>query len=178
METLRNTNQVYLTTGDPATSVETTQFRPSDLGQTYTNSVGRWRKVQMDSVATQAIATKIPLYIKDRNNFVVSTDLTDSEGEGNTPAGVIPVGSTLPTVSQYFWMLERGPAITMAGGVVNFAAVGGWITSAAVGVVTYTAPGTAAPRATYGTVQTAVDRSGGAGDVVVDLNVNTGIWPI
>lgn len=177
METLRNTQQVYLPTGDPATSVETTQFR-NELGQIYVDFRGRWRKVQLESATTEAIAVKKPIYYKDRDNFIVTFDLTDSEGEGNTPAGVIPssvqgvaVTTVLPAVNQYFWILERASKCTMAGTNVNFAAKGGWITSATVGVVTYTAPGTANPRATFGTVETVVDRSGGAGDVDVDLNV-------
>lgn len=175
METRRNTQQVYLSTSDPATSVETTQFR-NELGQTYIDYRGRWRKVQMDSVATEAIAAKKPLYVKSIADFIVTTDLTDSQGNVNTPAGIITTDNTLPAVSQYFWMLERGPAQTAAGGAINFAAIGGWITSSAAGTVTYTAPGTAAPRAVFGTVNTAVDRSGGAGDVVIDLNVTPCVW--
>jgi hypothetical protein len=179
MEPLRHSGQVYLSTGAPETSVETTQFR-NELGQIYNDHRGRWRKVLLESATTEAIAAKKPIYYKDKASWTVTFDLTDSQGEGNAPAGVIPtlvngetITATLPAVGQYFWLLEEAFDCTMAGTNANFAAKGGWVTSAAVGVVTYTAPGTAAPRAKFGTVHTAVDRSGGAGDVRVNLKVET-----
>lgn len=167
---MRSTEQVYLPTGDPATSVETTQFR-EELGQTYTDHRGRWRKVKMESVSTVALAAKIPLYWKDRGAWEVTGDVGDGEANRNSPAGIIHADATVPAVGQHFWMLESGDNAT-AHGDANFAAGGVIIGSATSGRVSVVALGTAPTHKSFGTVHTAVDRSVTPGDVVINLAVD------
>jgi len=165
-------NQVYLPTGDPTTSVETAQFR-DELGKVYNApNHRRYQKVQYEATLTQAAVASNIVYWKDASSYIVTTDLTDSQGSRNTVAGVLPTSSgTLPTANQYAWVLQEGDSVTLNGTTVNFQAGGKIVASSTVGVVTVTAQATAAVDEVIGTVHTAVDRSGGAGTVVCDINI-------
>lgn len=168
-------NAPYLPTGDPKTSVETTKFRPGELGHVYIDYVGkRWQCVQAYSTLTHSPAVKEVWYwvTGAPHKFVASSDYTASEAGQNSVAGMLPAGGTLPTINQYFWLLQSAGAITMTGNTgVNFTANSVIVASTTVGQVTATAGGTAPVAQQLGTVHTAVDRSGGAGDVVVDLDI-------
>lgn len=163
----------YLTTGDPKTSVETSQFRPGELGHVYIDALGqRWQKVRANTVLTHAPAVKEIWYWVTGHNFVVDSDYTDSEATINAVAGLLPTGATVPTANQYFWLQQSGGAVTVSGITgVNFLAGAVIVGSTTVGQVTCTASGTALVGMPLGTVHTAVDHSGGAGDVVADLDI-------
>lgn len=162
----------YLPTGDPKTSVETTQYKAGELGGVYRDKTGRrWQKVKYDSTLTQAAVASNIVYWKDASAYEVTTDLTDSAGSRNTVAGVIHADATLPTASQFAWVLQEGDSITLNGAAVNFQAGGKIVASSTVGLVTVTAQATAAVDQVIGTVATAVDRSGGAGTVVCDIDI-------
>lgn len=171
MSNNRIDNAPYLPTGDPLTSVETTKFRPGELGHVYIDPQGhRWQCVKAAGTLTHAAAVKECWYWTSAHGFVVDTDLTDSEATVNSVAGFLITGATIPTVNQHFWLLQEALSVTVSGANVNFQA-GGVIVAGTVGIVTVTAAGTAPVSQPLGTVHTAVDHSGGAGDVVVDLNI-------
>lgn len=170
-------NSPYLPTGDPKTSVETTKFRAGEFGHVYIDAYGqRWQNVKAGATFTHASAVTEVWYWATAHGFVVDTDYTDSEAARNSVAGLLPTGATVPTVGQYFWLLQEGPTITASGAAVNFQAGGVIVASATVGLVTVTADGTAPVAQRLGTVHTAVDRSGGAGAVVIDLCIDSRIF--
>lgn len=165
--------------GSPLTSTFTAPTggpvpRMGELGHVYLDIQGRrWQHVKANTVLTQAAVASNVFYWAAGHGFLVDTDYTDSEATANSVAGVFAVGQTMPTASQRFWALQGGPSIVMNGTNVNFLA-GMVITPiATVGIVTGTAALTAPPAQKLGTVHTAVDRSGGAGTVVVDLDIDS-----
>ena len=173
--------QVYFSGGEPKLSTDTipTGFggpipRVGELGHIYRGPDGRtWQRVKAAGTLTQAAVASNVFYWAAAHGFVVDTDYTDSEATANSVAGVFAVGQTLPVANQHFWALQGGPAIVMNGTNVNFLA-GMVITPiATVGIVTGTAALTAPPAQKLGTVHTPVDRSGGAGTVVVDLDIDS-----
>lgn len=162
----------YISTGDPKTDTVTTLYRLSDLGKYYPFGQKLYVRVQLEnSTLTVTPAVKLPVYWKDRDNGVVSFDIGDSEATVNAVAGMLEVGSTVPTAGQYFMALVDGTAVTVAGTNVNFQAGGVIIAASAGALFSVTASGTAPVSQKCGTVNTAVDRSGGAGDVVIDLHI-------
>lgn len=176
-------NQPYLETGDPRTSIgaATATGGPfnklRELGKVYNAPDGlRWQKVLYAATLTQAAVASNVVYWSDAANATVDTDLTDSEGSRNTIAGVIHADATLPTAGQTAWVVQEGNGIVCNGAAVDFAAGGKIIGSATVGKVTVTAQATAAVDVVIGTVGTAVDRSGGAGTVAVDLNIASRLY--
>ncbi len=172
-------SQQHFSGGEPKLSTDTvpTGFggpfpQIGTLGQVYRDIYGRsWQRVKANTVLTQAAVASNVFYWAAAHGFVIDTDYTDSEATVNSVAGVFAVGQTLPTANQHFWALQGGPAIVMNGTNINFLA-GMQITAiATVGIVTGTAALTAAPAQYLGSVHTPVDRSGGAGTVVVDLDI-------
>jgi hypothetical protein len=150
-------NSPYLSTGDPKTSVETTMFRPGELGHVYITVDGkRYQKVQLEnSTLTLTIAVKQICFWKDRANKVVTFDIADAEAgrEGwNGVAGLLESGATVPTAGQYFWVLQEG------NNVVGLATSGTWaaydkvIAGAGSGRVDRVVAGTAATYTVIGTV--------------------------
>jgi hypothetical protein len=166
-------NAPYLSTGDPKTSVETTMFRPGELGHVHITADGkRYQKVQLEnSTLTLAPAVKLLVFWKDRASKVVTFDIGDSEANRNAVAGVLESGATVPTAGQYFWVLQEGPSITVTGTTTNFLAGMVIVAHTASNHVQGIAAGTAPTCLPIGTVTTAVDLSGGAGDLVIDLFV-------
>jgi len=174
-------SQQHFSGGEPKLSTDTVPAgfggpfpQIGTLGQVYRDITGRtWQRVKAAATLTQAAVASNVLYWSSAHGFTVDTDYTDSEGTANTVAGVFAVGQTLPTAGQHFWALQGGPSIVMNGTNVNFLA-GMVITPiATVGIVTGTAALTAPPAQKLGTVHTPVDRSGGAGTVVVDLDIDS-----
>jgi hypothetical protein len=163
--------------GTPLTSTSTAPVggpipRIGELGRIYIDpSNKRWQRVKAGGTFTQAATASNIAYWAAAHGYIVDTDLTDSEGGRNTVAGAFAVGQTLPTANQLFWILQEGGTITLNGTNVNFTANANIVAASIVGLVTCTAEATAAIAQVLGTVHTAVDRSGGAGTVVVDLNV-------
>jgi hypothetical protein len=165
-------NAQYIATGDPKTDVQTTLYRPSDLGRFYQFGRDLYMRAQLEnSTLTVTPAVKLPVYFKDRANSIVTFDIGDSEATVNAVAGFLEVGATVPAAGQYFFVLVNGDARTVAGTNVNFQAGGVIVAAAAGALVSVTASGTAPVSQKLGTVNTAVDRSGGAGDVVIDVAV-------
>lgn len=171
----------YFTGGEPKLSTDTIPAgfggpipRLGELGHVYIDPNGRkWQRVKANAVLTQAAVASNVFYWVTGHGFVVDADYTDSEATANSVAGVFAVGQTMPTAGQHFWALQGGPSIVMNGTNVNFLA-GMVITPiATVGIVTGTAALTAPPAQKLGTVHTPVDRSGGAGTVVVDLDIES-----
>lgn len=170
---------VYFSGGEPKLSTDTipSSFggplpRLGELGHVYRDIAGRtWQRVKAAGTLTQAAVASNIAYWSASHGFVVDTDLTDSEGGRNTVAGAFAVGHTLPTANQHFWILQAGPSITLNGTNVNFTANGNIVAASTVGLVAVTAEATAPVAQILGTVHTAVDRSGGAGTVVVDLDI-------
>lgn len=177
-------NQIYLTiSGQPEKSVwASTNLNgpfsgPRDLGKVYNGPDGRrWQKVKYAATLTQAAVASNIVYWKDVTAAEVDTDLTDSAGSRNTVAGVIEANATLPTAGQFAFVLQEADSTTLNGAAVNFQAGGKIIASSTVGVVTVTAQATAAVDNPFGTVATAVDRSGGAGTVVCDIDIPSRLY--
>lgn len=170
-------NAPYLSTGDPKTSVGATLFREGELGHVYNAPNGyRWQLVKFEGTLTQAAVASNLVYWKDASTMSATTDLTDSQGSRNTVAGVLHASATMPTANQYAWILQEGDSVTLNGTTVNFIAGGKIVASSTVGVVTVTAQATAAVDNPIGTVHTAVDRSGGAGTVVCDINIPSRLY--
>ena len=169
----RMDNTPYLPTGDPLTSVETSKFRSGEFGHVYLDYKGqRWQNVKAGAVFTHAPAVTEIWYWAAGHGFLADTDFTDSEAGVNSPAGILPTGATVPLVSQFFWLLQEGPSVIVSGVTgVNFLANGNIIASTTVGQVTATASGTAPLSQPIGTVHTPIDHTGGAGPVVIDLNI-------
>jgi hypothetical protein len=165
----------YLPTGNPASSVETNKFRSGELGHVYIDYGGRrWQNVKMDTVLTQAAVASNLVYWAAGHGFGADTDLTDSEAGRNTVAGVLASttdGFVAPVASQTFWIIQEGQSITLNGTNVNFQANESIIASSTVGLVDRVAAGTSVIYRLLGTVHTAVDRSGGAGTVVCDIDI-------
>lgn len=169
----------FLPTGDPSTSIETAPGaggggpfpRMGELGHVYQDNTGRrWQKMQMNSVLTQAAVLNNLVYWTSGHKFLVDTDYTDSEATVNSPAGVI--AGTLPTASQLWWALQEMRTCTVNGiAGVNFLAGFVIVASTTVGKVTGTAAATAPVSLPIGTLHTPVDNSGGAGPVVIDLDI-------
>jgi hypothetical protein len=148
--------------------------RMGELGHVYIDPRGRrWQHVVAAATLTQAALASNVFYWSSAHGFTVDTDYTDSEATLNSVAGAFAVGQTLPTANQRFWALQGGPSITLNGAAVNFQAGGVIVASATVGLVAVTAAATAPVSQKLGTVHTAVDRSGGAGTVVVDLDIDS-----
>lgn len=166
-------NAPFLETGDPKTSVETTMYRPGELGHVYITPTGkRYQKVQLEnSTLTLAPAVKLIFFWKDRANKVVTFDIGDSEANRNAVAGLLESGATVPTAGQYFWALQEAPSVTATGTTTNFLAGMVIVAHTGSGHVQGVAAGTAPTCLPIGTVTTAVDLSGGAGDLVIDLNI-------
>lgn len=170
---------VYFSGGEPKLSTDTIPAsfggplpRLGELGHVYRDISNRtWQRVKAGATLTQAAVASNIAYWAAGHVFVVDTDLTDSEGGRNTVAGAFAVGHTLPTANQHFWILQAGPSITLNGTNVNFTANGNIVAATTVGLVAVTAESTAPVAQILGTVHTAVDRSGGAGTVVVDLDI-------
>jgi hypothetical protein len=174
-------NQPYLATGDPATSIGAAlnTFGPfskyRELGKVYNAPDGkRWQKVLFAATLTQASVLNNIVYWSDAAAATVDTDLTDSEGSRQTVAGVI--AGTLPVAAETAWVLQEGNDVTLNGTNINFLAGGKIIASATVGVVTATAQATAALDTVIGVVATPVDRSGGAGTVVCNIDINSRLY--
>ena len=171
----------YFSGGEPKLSTDTIPSgfggplpRLGELGHKYLDAQGRkWQRVKAAAVLTQAAVASNIAYWSSAHGFVVDCDLTDSEATVNSVAGAFAVGHTLPTANQHFWILQAGPSITLNGGAVNFTAGMVIVASATVGLVSGTAASTAPIAQKLGTVHTAVDRSGGAGTVVVDLDIDS-----
>jgi hypothetical protein len=163
----------YLETGDPKTSVETTMYRPGELGSVYITPTGkRYQKVQLEnSTLTLAPAVKLIFFWKDRTSYVVTFDIADSEANRNAVAGLLESGATVPTAGQYFWALQEAANVTATGTTTNFLAGMVIVAHTGSGHVNGIAAGTAPTCLSIGTLSTAVDLSGGAGDVVIDLNI-------
>lgn len=171
--------QVFLPTGDPKTSVHAVTdlygpySGPTNLGKVIPFNGKRYQKCQLEnSTLTETPAVKKPIFWKDRANKVVTFDIADSEAGGNACAGTIETGATVPAAGEYFWVLQEAVDLTVNGAALNFSTKGNiWPTAAGGGTFSFTALGTATTYNSCGTVSTTVDRSGGAGDVVVDFNV-------
>jgi hypothetical protein len=155
-------------------------FVPSrNLGKVYVGVDGkRWQRMKAAATLTQAAVASNIFYWSDISTMTVDTDLTDSQGGRNTVAGVFSDASdaVLPTAGQFFWGLQEALSQTLNGTNVNFTAAAKIIASATVGLVTCTVQGTAAVDVVIGTVHTAVDRSGGAGTVVCDIDIPSRVY--
>lgn len=176
-------NQPFLETGDPRTSIGASTatggpfLKTRELGKVYNAPDGlRWQKVLFAATLTQASVAGNLVYWSDVSTCTVDTDLTDSEGSRNSVAGAIHADATLPTAGQTAWVVQEGNGLVLNGAAVNFQAGGKIVASATVGLVTVTAQATAAVDNVLGTVGTAVDRSGGAGTVAVDLNIPSRLY--
>lgn len=148
--------------------------RLGELGCVYLDKKGqKWQRVKAAGTLTQAAVASNIAYWSASHGFLVDTDYTDSEAKRNSVAGAFAVGQTLPTANQLFWILQSGPAVTLNGDTDNFHAGDVIVASTTVGLVVVTDEGTAPIAQKLGTVHTAVDRSGGAGTVVVDLDIES-----
>lgn len=183
-----NINQpgAYFSTGNPATSIETTPYAPGLLGQEVTvrsdarataattPPTGRyktWKYVQGDSSMSVAPFLGAVLWWFNRILYQVTTSPT-ATGRGNV-AGVsqLPAGTAFPAGS-YFWMQVGGPgtvklvdAPTAVPTATNALEV---IPSATAAKADTMAAGTAA---TYPTLGTTIDARN-AGDATVTVNLN------
>lgn len=177
--------QIYFETGDPKTSVHDTLDQygpysgPTNLGKVTWHKGKRYQKVRLeDSTLTLTPAVKAPIFWKDRATFTVTFDIADSEALGNSCAGTIETGGTVPGAGDYFWVLQEALNLTVNGAALNFSTKGNiWPTAAGGGTFSFTAAGTATTYNSCGTVSTTVDLSGGAGDLVVDLRVPSAPQP-
>lgn len=176
-------HQPYVPTGKPETSTwaSTAADGPfggrRDLGKVYYGPNGdRWQKVTWDGTFTAAAAASNIVYWQDASAAKATTDLTDSAGSRNTVAGVIHADATMPTAGGFSFILQEDDSVTLNGAAVNFQAGGKISASATVGLVTVTAQATAAVDNVIGTVATAVDRSGGAGTVVCDIDIPSRLY--
>ncbi len=114
---------VFVVTGNPDTVNETpaqVQY-PGQLGQAFDQNDRAYQYVQMDSGATVSTPTGIPavnqlVYWKDRSQYLVTNDSRFGLRGGvaasfrNNVAGVL-MGA--PTPGNYFFVLQRGRAITV-----------------------------------------------------------------
>jgi hypothetical protein len=175
---------IFLPTGDPATSIETLPGaggggpypRSGELGHVYPDNTGRrWQKVVYAATLTQAAVLNNLVYWTAAHGFTVDTDYTDSEATVNSAAGVImgTTGNGLSLIGGVLaWVLQEGRTTTVNGiAGVNFLASWNIIASTTAGKVTATAALTAPLSQVIGTVHTPVDNSGGAGPVVIDLDM-------
>lgn len=177
-------SQIYLiVSGQPeksvwaATNTNGPFSGPRDLGKVYNAPDGsRWQKVKYAATLTQAAVASNLVYWKDISAAEVDTDLTDSEGSRQSVAGVIHADATLPVASEYAFVLQEDEEVTLNGTTVNFQAGGKICASATVGLVTVTAQATAVVDTQLGWVHTAVDRSGGAGTVVCDIDIASKLY--
>lgn len=177
-------NQVFLkTSGRPELSVHAATdlngpfSGPRDLGKVYNAPDGRrWQKVKYAATLTQPAVASNLVYWSATQSATVDTDLTDSEGSRQSVAGVIHADATLPVAGEHAWVLQEGNSITLNGAAVNFQAGGKIVASATVGLVTVTAQATAVVDTQLGYVKTAVDRSGGAGTVVCNIDIASRLY--
>lgn len=172
-------DQCFFVKGDPKTSVHAAtdlygpHSGPANLGKVTFFNGKRYQKVMLEaSTLTETPAVKKPLFWKDRVAKTVTFDIADSEALGNGCAGTIETGATVPAAGEFFWMLQEAANLVVNGAALNFSTKGNiWPTAAGGGLWSFTAAGTAPTYNSCGTVSTAVDLSGGAGDLTVDLNV-------
>lgn len=171
-------NSVFLSTGDPKTSVDTAPTggplpRLGELGKVYQDSTGgRWQRVKGAATFTRTPVAQDLFYWSDATKMLADSDIGDSEAGRNQVAGCIPTGATVPTAGQLFWALQEKRQTKLNGTAVNFTpAASNIIAFSTGGLVTFIAAGTASTYQPIGTLHTAVDLSGGAGDVVVDLAI-------
>lgn len=171
-------NQIFASTGDPKTSVYTVAAggggpfpRAGELGKVYNAYDGkRWQFVKAAATLTRTPVAKDIWYWSDATKMLVDSDIADSEEGRNQVAGCSPSGATIATAGQLFWLLQEARQTTLNGTNVNFTpAASNIIAFSTGGLVTFIAAGTAPTYQPIGILHTAVDLSGGAGDVVVDL---------